>query len=128
MDQIVNSAAKIEARKGIQLNIFALANSRKLLLDQNGIGENWQDELEKHGRPYTLDDVFEFARQKHLENLIAVDNTASEIFVAKYFDLIENGFDLVSSNKIGNTLGFDYYQLLRKILRSIKSGISTRLM
>jgi len=29
---------------------------------------------------------------------------------------VENGFDLVSSNKIANTLGFDYYQLLREEL------------
>ena len=116
IDQIVNSAAKIEDRKGIQLNIFALANSRKLLLNPFGIGKDWQKELEEQGRPYVLDDVFEFARQKHLENLIAVDNTASEELVARYFELIENGFDLVSSNKIGNTLGFDFYQLLREDL------------
>ena len=31
----------------------------------------------------------------------------------EYFDFIENGFDLVSSNKIANTLGFDYYRLIR---------------
>lgn len=48
--------------------------------------------------------------------MIAVDNTASEDFVAQYFEFVENGFDLVSSNKIGNTLGFDYYQLLREEL------------
>jgi homoserine dehydrogenase len=66
--------------------------------------------------PYTLDDVFEFCRKNHLENLIAVDNTASEEFVARYFVFVGNGFDMVSSNKIANTLGFDFYELLREEL------------
>jgi homoserine dehydrogenase len=68
------------------------------------------------GQPYTLNDVFEYARKNHLENLIAVDNTASEAFVSHYFEFVENGFDLVSSNKIANTLGFDFYEMLREEL------------
>ncbi len=51
-----------------------------------------------------------------MENLIAVDNTASEEFVSHYFDFVENGFDLVSSNKIANTLGIDFYHLIREEL------------
>lgn len=116
VDQILASAASIEERKGIHLNVFALANSSKLLLNQYGIGPGWKLEIEEKGVSYTLEDVVDFAKQHHFENLIAVDNTASETLVAKYFDLAENGFDLVSSNKIANTLGFDFYRLLREDL------------
>ena len=52
-----------------------------------------------------------------MENLIAIDNTASETFVGQYAKLIDAGFDLVSSNKIANTLGFDFYGEIRKSLR-----------
>ena len=116
IDQILRSVKTIEKRKGIHLNIFALANSRKLLLSKQGIGKNWKTDIVEKGVDYTLDEVFEYARKNHLENLIAVDNTASEDFVARYFDFVENGFDLVSSNKIANTLGFDFYELLREEL------------
>ncbi len=116
LDQILKSARTIEKRKGIHLNVFALANSRKLLLNRHGVGKNWKTAIEEKGVPYRLEDVFEFARINHLENLIAVDNTASEEFVARYFDFVDNGFDLVSSNKIANTLGFDFYELLREEL------------
>lgn len=116
MDQLQRSAKTIEKRKGIHLNVFALANSRKLLLNRHGIGKNWKAALAEKGVAYTLEDVFEYARKNHLENLIAVDNTASEDFVAHYLDFVENGFDLVSSNKIANTLGFDFYELLREEL------------
>ncbi len=116
VDQILKSAKKIEERKNIQLNIFALANSKNLLLNKNGAPKNWKSAIHKKGIPYSIKRVLAFAKEHHLENLIAVDNTASEDFVANYFEFVENGFDLVSSNKIANTLGFDYYQILREEL------------
>jgi len=113
VDQILASRKGIEERKGINLNIFALANSKNLLLNKEGISKKWVEEINEKGIPYTLDHIFDYAKIHHLENLIAIDNTASQDFVANYFDFIENGFDLVSSNKIANTLGFDYYRLIR---------------
>lgn len=116
IDQILKSAKTIEERKGIQLNVFAVVNSKNVLFNKKGVTKKWKSNIEEKGISYELEDIFAFAMEHHLENLIAVDNTASEDFVANYFDFVENGFDLVSSNKIANTLGFDYYQLLREDL------------
>ncbi len=116
VDQILKSAKTIEKRKGIDLHVFAVSNSRKTLLTKNGLPKNWKSAIKENGQPYKIEDVFNFAKEHHLENLIMVDNTASTDFVANYFEFVENGFDLVSSNKIANTLGFDYYQLLREEL------------
>ena len=116
IDQIFKSSSTIAKRKGIDLNVFAVANSRKLLLNSKGIPKTWKSAMEVKGVNYKIEDIFQYAKQHHLENLIVVDNTASQDFVAHYFDFVENGFDLVSSNKIANTLGFDYYQLLREEL------------
>ncbi|HET8736555.1 MAG TPA: bifunctional aspartate kinase/homoserine dehydrogenase I [Pricia sp.] len=113
IDQILRSAETIASRKGIDMRIFAVANSRKLLLAQNGISQNWASTIEEKGQPFEIDDVISYARDTHLENLIAVDNTASETFVSHYDRFVENGFDLVSSNKIANTLDFDSYRALR---------------
>ncbi|WP_343487608.1 bifunctional aspartate kinase/homoserine dehydrogenase I [Allomuricauda sp. d1] len=116
VDQMLKSHKKIAKRKGIDLNIFAVANSRKLVLNAKGIGKNWRQAIEKNGKPYKVSDVGNFAKAHHLGNLIAVDNTANTDFVNHYFDLIASGFDLVSSNKIANTLNFDYYELVRDAL------------
>ncbi|MBQ4916027.1 bifunctional aspartate kinase/homoserine dehydrogenase I [Maribacter sp. MMG018] len=116
IDQVLESAQSIEQRKSIDLRVFAIANSRKVLLSANGVAGNWRTAIKEEGRSYSIKDIIEFAKNNHLENLIVVDNTASEDFVAHYFDFVENGFDVVSSNKIANTLGFDYYQLLREEL------------
>lgn len=114
--QILRSKKTIEERKGIDLNVFAVANSRQLLLEKKGISKNWKKALEEKGEAYSYRKVIDYAKKHHLENLIAVDNTANEDFVAHYFELVENGFDLVSSNKIANTLRFDFYKLLREEL------------
>ncbi len=116
IDQILDSEKSIESRKGIGLRVFAVANSKKVLLDASGIGPDWKKRLEKEGRPYQVEDIVSFAKQHHLENLIAVDNTASSVFVEHYEPLIKKGFDLVSSNKIANTLSFEKYKSIRKSL------------
>lgn len=117
IDQILHSKALIEKRKDIHLNIFAIANSQNVWYPEGAIAKDWKDQLGKRGAPYAMDDVITFAKAHHLENLIAIDNTASVDFVDQYETLIEAGFDLVSSNKIANTLGVDFYDTVRKALR-----------
>ena len=116
IDQILNSASTIEKRKGIKLNVFAIANSKKIILNKNGITEGWKNEIKNNGTPYTIQGVIAYANEHHLENLIAIDNTASSKFVENYISLAEHSFDLVSSNKVANTLSYDFYKKIRKAL------------
>lgn len=116
IDQILTSSKNINNRKGIDLRVVAIANSKKVLLHPDGVSSQWREQLETAGKPYRIQDIKDFASKNHLENLIAVDNTASQEFVAHYKELINEGFDLVSSNKIANTLSFGFYQDLRKAL------------
>lgn len=116
IDQVIASGKEISKRRNIELNIFAIANSTSLLLDKNGISENWGQKKREKGVSYTINDVIAFAKTHQLENLIAVDNTANEVFVSHYKLLVEHGFSLVSSNKIGNTLGLGFYKELRSLL------------
>ncbi len=113
IDQILKSSEQIEKRKKINLNIFAVANSKKVLLDKSGVAQNWKNAIDEKGIAYTVEDVIRFADDHHLENLIAIDNTASQEFTENYINLVEHGFDLVSSNKVANTLSFDFYKKLR---------------
>lgn len=116
IEQVLSSAKNIEIRKGINLNIFAIANSTKLLIDKTGVNKNWKSDIINEGVAYQIQDVINFAKENHLENLIAVDNTASSSFVGNYLELIENGFDVVSSNKIANTLSYGFYKEIRQVL------------
>ncbi len=116
INQVLTSAAIIEKRKDIKLNIFAIANSKKVLFNKSGVAENWASEIENSGISYTIDDIIAYANEHHLENLIAIDNTANTPFVQNYTSLIENSFDLISSNKVANTLSYNFYKEVRKSL------------
>jgi len=116
INQILESADAIEKRKDIKLNVFAIANSKKLILNKNGVASDWKNEIEKKGLDYTIQDIIDYADKYHLENLIAIDNTASAVFVENYIKLAESSFDLISSNKVANTLSYGFYKELRKVL------------
>lgn len=118
IDQVLQSATSIEEKKNIRLNIFAIGNSKKVLLSENGISNNWRETIKTDSIPYTIQDIIEFANQNHLENLIAIDNTASGEFIKNYIPLVQNGFDLISSNKIGNTISYSFYKELRETLKA----------
>ena len=123
IEQILDSAKNILERRKIQLNVFAIANSKQVLLTKEGVDKNWKEALQNSKEENTIvASVIAYAKKNHLENLIAVDNTASVDFINNYIPLVEAGFDLVSSNKIANTVSYDFYKELRKTLEENKKN------
>jgi len=120
IEQILKSKENIIKRKNINLNVFAIVNSSKVLFNKNGVSKKWKKELEKSEIDNSIHNIIDFAEKNHLENLIAIDNTSNGEFVKNYIDLVENGFDLVSSNKIANTLSYSFYKQLRDKLKEHK--------
>lgn len=98
------------------LNVFAIANSKLVLFENDATG-GWSANFETQSEPYTLEDVYAFAKANAYKNLLAVDVTASSEFVHNYIDLVEHGFHIVTANKIANTLTYDFYQELRETLK-----------
>lgn len=120
VNQIISSKEEISRRRDLELNIFAIANSKTVLLRQNGLSKNWIEEKIDSGVSYCPEEVISFAKTNNLQNLILVDNTADSGFVQNYSAFVENGFHLVSSNKIANTLDLNFYKELRRKLTSKK--------
>jgi len=120
VDQIISSKGEISRRRDLELNIFAVANSKTVLLQQKGLKKNWLEEKAESGKTYNVAEVISFAKTNNLHNLILVDNTADANFVHNYSTFVENGFHLVSSNKIANTLDLSFYKELRQKLTSKK--------
>jgi len=116
INQILKSKNDIEKRKGIHLNIFAIANSKHVLLDKKGVHTHWEQAIKK-AKKYHVNDIVAYAKNNHLENLIAVDNTASPVFYKNYRSFVAAGFDLVSSNKVANTVSHEFYKVLREDLK-----------
>lgn len=116
IDQVLESSEEIKRRKKIDLKVVAVANSKKIAFNKKGFDARWNDEVTVAKNPSDVQELIRFSKENQLENLIVVDNTASKDFVANYHTLAENGFDLVSSNKIFNTLPIEEYRKLRYTL------------
>ena len=61
VDQILKAAPQIEKRKGIQLQIFAIANSSKMLLEAGGIdssNKDWRKALKQEGQAQDIGKTF----------------------------------------------------------------------
>ena len=120
VEQILDSAYDILKRKRVDLKIVAIANSKKIAFNKAGFGSDWRQKIKYSTTDSSVDSLVDFAKEHHLENLVMVDNTASKDFVKHYPTFVDNGFDIVGSNKIYNTLPISEYRNFRKLLEKNK--------
>lgn len=116
--QIIQQREQLIAQKNIDLRIFAIADSRHLLLTPSGAEAKWATQLER--TPFTGDlaeAIIRFSQQQALENVILVDNTSSPLIASHYARYAAEGFDIVSSNKKANIAPYADYHHLRDTLQ-----------
>lgn len=112
INQIINNT------KNQQLNIIAITNSKKVLVNYNGINtDNWEINFNDNATNYNIKQLITNINNRNLENLVAVDVTASAEIINHYPALIQTGFHIVAANKKANAASLEYYQRLRKELQ-----------
>ena len=116
--QIIQQRELLIAQKNIDLRIFAIADSRHLLLSPSGAEADWASELER--APFSGDlaeAIISYGQRQALENMILVDNTSSPVIASHYARYAAEGFDIVSSNKKANIAPYADYSYLRDTLQ-----------
>lgn len=103
-------------KRNVQLRVYGIANSRKLLLDANGvdISGDWQSRLNDSQDALSIDGLREFVNTNSLVNPVIVDCTSNAGVASQYVEMMENGFHVVTPNKKANTDSIEYYRKLRK--------------
>ena len=101
--------------KHIDLNIFAIANSKEMIFDYKGIRISKMNESSKHVEPMNINKFIEKTIALDYPNSIFVDNTASREIAVNYHRLLERGISVVTSNKIAFSEDYDYYIKLRRL-------------
>lgn len=107
---------KLSGENLLEINVVAIANSRKMLFDSDGVGLRAPVEmlLEK-GEPMDMD---EFARRMfalNLPNSVFVDCTSSEEVTDHYESILISNVSIVTPNKKANSSSLERYQRLRSI-------------
>jgi aspartokinase/homoserine dehydrogenase 1 len=110
--QLEKQQTWLEARN-IKLNLYGVANSRKLYLNDEGVPfDSWQAELEAQQEGFSLARVESFVKANHLINPVLVDCSSSQLLADQYCDFLNAGFHVVAANKKANTGSYEYYQAL----------------
>lgn len=117
VNQVIESQKFFLEKRNIDLRFPIITNSSLAFFEKDGLKNQWEANFAQSAIPFRIEDIIEYAQEQHLENLIAVDATASSDIVKNYIPLIQNGFDIVSANKNANTLHFDFYKELRRNLK-----------
>ena len=124
VDIIAKNREKITARTGRRLHICGLSNSRKFIIDKNGLElDNIQAQLD-NGISSADEAYFTHLATLSLENSVFVDCTASADIAFKYMNLFKRGYSVVACNKITFSSPYKQYAALKEA--AIEIGATLR--
>ncbi len=124
VDIIAKNREKIAARTGRRLHVCGLSNSRKFIIDKNGLSlENVKGQLE-NGISAADEAYFSHIATLSLENSVFVDCTASADIAFKYMNLFKKGYSVVACNKITFSLPYVQYAAVKEA--AIEVGAALR--
>ncbi len=113
--QLKKQQTFLETHLRLQVNITGLSNSRKMLINENGIRpDQWQEELEQ-GQPANLQQFVQSIIQKNLRNSVFVDVTANGAIADVYATLLEKSIAVVACNKVAASSQLSNYKKLKHL-------------
>ncbi|MEE0235609.1 MAG: bifunctional aspartate kinase/homoserine dehydrogenase I [Bacteroidales bacterium] len=124
VDIIAKNRDKIAARTGRRLRICGLSNSRRFIIDKNGLElKDIKAQLD-NGISAADEAYFTHLATLSLENSVFVDCTASADIAFKYMNLFKRGYSVVACNKITFSLPYRQYAALKEA--AIEIGATLR--
>ena len=124
VDIIAKNRDKIAARTGRRLRICGLSNSRRFIIDKNGLELNDIKAQLDNGISAADEAYFTHLATLSLENSVFVDCTASADIAFKYMNLFKRGYSVVACNKITFSLPYRQYAALKEA--AIEIGATLR--
>ena len=99
VQQIAATQARLKTERGLDLRVRAIANSRKMLLNDRSVDLNaWESDIEK-GVASDLDAFTEHLTAPHLPHAIIIDCSASSATADRYAGWLERGIHVITPNK-----------------------------
>ncbi len=109
-------------KRYLNINIVALANSKKMLFDENGLAlDNWKEKLVEKGEQMDIAAFVDKMKALNLPNSVFVDNTSSKVISDYYENVLNASISVVTPNKLANSDSYDRYLELQEI--ALKKGV-----
>ena len=118
LEQIRLQQPKLMEQNGLKLNIVGIANSKKSILNRDGINlENYKEELLNNGKDSNPEQLCEDILNMNIFNSVFVDCTASPDIAALYSRLMNGNVSVVAANKEASSSSYDNYIALKETAR-----------
>ena len=88
INQVIESQKFFLEKRNIDLRFPIITNSTLAFFENDGIQNHWEANFAQSAIPYKIQDIIDYVQEQNLENLIAVDATASQEIIKSYIPLI----------------------------------------
>ena len=117
IEQIKKQVPYLQKTLRLQINIVGIANSKKQLINLEGIDlATWREQL-KEAKAGTITDYVKAILDNNLRNSIFVDVTAHENVSNTYATLLEKAVSVIACNKIACSSPYEHYAKLKSLAR-----------
>ncbi len=114
LNQIRQQFNTLMETQRLKVNLVGISNSRKMLIDPDGIDISDPLKALEQGETADLDKLIETIGQKNLRNSVFVDCTASETLSGRYNELFEKYVSVITANKIACSSEYSLYRSLKE--------------
>jgi len=98
INQVIEQQKTLLEEKNIELVFAIITNSTLAFFEREGQKNRWDADFTKSPAPFSIQNIIDYVQEEELENLIAIDATASPEIIKSYKLLLENNFDILSVN------------------------------
>lgn len=118
LNQVNAQFAKLSEENKLEVHIHGMANSRKMIFDEQGLSlEHALETLQEKGEPTDLEKFFQNMHALNLPGSVFVDCTSSEAVAGLYERILDASIAIVTPNKKANSGSKEIYQQLKKTSR-----------
>lgn len=111
----------LQQQMRLQVRVVGLSNSRKMLIDEEGIDlNNWKEKLDA-GETASLQKFIDEIISRNLRNSVFVDITANDKVAMVYDQFLQKSISVVACNKVAASSAYSNYKKLKDLSREFNS-------
>jgi aspartokinase/homoserine dehydrogenase 1 len=115
VEMVKDQFQKLARENKLEVNIVAVANSKKMLFDEEGLDlGNCIEIMKRTGEPMSMNGFFDRMSMLNLPNSIFVDCTSSPEVTSFYEQILASNISIVTPNKKANSSSMEVYYRLKK--------------
>lgn len=99
INKVLKDRKDIILEEKVDFRFPVITNSTIAFFEKEGANFSWEANFIQFGVPFKLENIIAYIKSNNLENVVAIDATNDPDFPEEYFDLLQNGLNVVSLNQ-----------------------------